>query len=183
MALTNQPYLPLYVQDWVSNNKLKLCSPGAHGLMINIMCLLHKEETYGKILLNQRYKQSDSNIKNFALMLDKLLPFSFDECCHFLKELIEEKTLLIQDDFLICERMVRDAELSAKRALSGKEGGKWNKKNNNIKPISKTVSKSEANTENETEYENEDIIDKKRRKKNAKNTTSDHLFADSEYLD
>lgn len=175
--------MPLYIQDWLSNNKLKLCSPGAHGLMINIMCLLHKEETYGRILLNQKYKQSDSTIKNFALMLDKLLPFSFDECWHFLKELIEEKTLLISGDFLVCERMVRDADLSAKRSLSGKEGGKWNKKNKQLKLKSKTLSKSEANTENEYENENEYKDEEIKEKKKAKKSNADHLFSDSEFID
>jgi uncharacterized protein YdaU (DUF1376 family) len=68
MALTDQPYLPLYVDDWMNNTKLKLCSPGAHGLMISIMCLMHKSEEYGVILLRQTFRQNERQ--------EKILPLS-----------------------------------------------------------------------------------------------------------
>ena len=123
MALTNQPYLPLYVKDWLTNNKLKLCSPGAHGLLINIMCVLHKEDSYGRILLNQKFKQSDKQIKNFASMFAKLLPFSEAEIERYLEELVSEKVLYIDDHYLYCDRMERDALLSKTRSATGKLGG------------------------------------------------------------
>lgn len=153
MALTNQPYLPLYVQDWLSNNKLKLCSIGAHGLMINIMCVLHKEKNYGKILLKQRYKQNPSKVENFACMFAKLLPFELADIKDLLSELIEEEILLLEGEenvYLVCNRMVEDAELSDIRAKAGKKGGKAKPKQN----PSKTLSKTQASTEYETEYEN-----------------------------
>src|SRR5690606_36136355 len=100
-----------------------LCSPIAHGLMINIMCLMHKSDDYGKILLKQKFKQTDKQNKNFALMLAKLLPFDLDAIGLGLDELIEENVLHIDGDVLICDRMVKDAQISIVRAENGRKGG------------------------------------------------------------
>lgn len=147
MALTDQPYLPLYVNDWMNNNKLKMCSPAAHGVMIQIMCLMHKEAAYGTILLKQKYKQTDNQIHNFALQVARLTPFDLVDVEPALTELIEEKVLQMIDDAIVCPRMVSDAEISAKRALAGKNGGK------KTQNIARTFAK--ANKEANTEYENE----------------------------
>jgi hypothetical protein len=155
MALTDQPYLPLYVDDWMNNTKLKLCSPGAHGLMISIMCLMHKSESYGIILLKQKFKQSDKQELNFASQIARLSSFDLFEIEKYFYELIDEKVLEIDGDNLICSRMVKDAEISKKRASSGKSGGK--KTQISIKNFAKA--NIEANTvignENESEYEDE----------------------------
>lgn len=172
MALTNQPYLPLYVDDWMNNNKLKMCSPAAHGIMISIMCIMHKEITYGKILLKQKFKQTDKQIKNFALQVAKLSAFDFTEIENAFGELINEGVLTIEGDELICPRMVKDFEISEKRAKAGKNGGTTNKNKNfaYTKPEANTEAKEEANIEantqanavNVNEYvivnENEDVI-------------------------
>lgn len=164
MALKNQPYLPLYVQDWLSNNKLKQCSLLGHGLMINIMCILHKEDSYGSILLKQKYKQNESNIVNFALMFAKLLPFDYNEICSGLNELVEENILLIDGDLLYCKRMVSDSELSSKRADAGSKGGKKTTQfASNF-----AQAKIQANTENEYEIENKENI------KVSENFSNDH---------
>ena len=102
MALNNQPYLPLYVDDWMNNNKLKLSSPSSHGLMISIMCIMHKEDFYGKILLKQKFKQNNKQINNFALQIAKLTAFDFNEILLPLEELIENKILIIDDDIDTC---------------------------------------------------------------------------------
>jgi len=124
MALTNQPYIPLYVRDWLTNNKLKMCSTPAHGLMINIMCIMHKEDEYGTLLLKQNFKQGSDICLNFASYLARLLPFDRAEIYTALQELIKESVLYIEEDKLMCKRMVDDAKLSTSRAKTGAEGGK-----------------------------------------------------------
>jgi len=124
MALTDQPYLPLYVKDWLTNNKLKMCSLEAHGILINVMCIMHKEDQYGTILLKQKFKQSDKQAINFAAMLNRLLPFNLGEIESGLDELLDEKALYIDGDLLICKRMVKAGGLSKTRADIGSEGGK-----------------------------------------------------------
>lgn len=160
MALTDQPYLPLYVDDWMNNTKLKMCSPGAHGLMISIMCLMHKSDTYGVILLKQKFKQSEKQTLNFASQIAKLTSFDLLEIEKNFNELIAEKVLEIEDDFLICKRMVKDADVSKKRASSGKNGGKATQKT--IKNFAKA--KVQANSGNGIESENDNEISNKNEK-------------------
>ena len=153
MALRDQPYFPLYVQDFLTDEKLSECSAQSTGVYIRIMCLMHKSEQYGNILLKQKHKQTDKQILNFALLLAKHFPYSVDVIESSLTELIEEGVLIMQGDLLIQKRMVKDNELSIKRAESGKRGG--------IKSLGKqdvfAQAKLQANTENE--IETEDIIE------------------------
>lgn len=154
MALTNQPYLPLYVQDWLSNNKLKFCSIGSHGLMINIMCVLHKENEYGTILLKQKYKQNGSKVKSFASMLAKLLPFELAEIEPCLHELLDEDVLTIENNILLCKRMVKDAALSMTRAIAGSKRVKGSKDFAPAKPQANAESESEDENTNENKDDN-----------------------------
>ena len=156
MPLTNQPYLPLYIKDWLTNNKLKLCTPATHGLLINIMCLMHKEDNYGTILLKQKFKQSNKQIINFASMFARMLAFDLVEIKPALEELIEEKILIIDNDLMICARMVKDAEISEMRANAGSKGGNITQKNK-VKGVNNFAkAKSKANTVNESVITNED---------------------------
>ncbi len=54
MALRNQPYFPLYVQDFLTDEKLAECSAESTGVYIRLMCILHKSEEYGCILLKTK---------------------------------------------------------------------------------------------------------------------------------
>lgn len=165
MALTNQPYLPLYVDDWMNNTKLKMCSPAAHGVMISIMSIMHKEATYGKILLKQKFKQTDKQIQNFALQVAKVSAFDFAEIENPLIELLSEGVLLIDGDYLVCKRMVRDAEISEKRSNAGVKGGASNKNKNfaytkiEAKPLTNSQANSEANTVIENGVVNESVVE------------------------
>lgn len=155
MALRNQPYIPLYVQDFLTDEKLMECSASATGVYIKIMCIMHKSEEYGTILLKQKHKQSDKQILNFATLLAKHLPFDFDTILDALNELISENVLQINGDYLIQKRMVKDNNLSMLRANSGSKGGKKNQEN--IRNFASTFANAKrvANAEYEIEYENE----------------------------
>lgn len=153
MALTDQPYLPLFVDDWMNNSKLKLCSPGAHGLMVSIMCLMHKSEQYGIILLKQKYKQTDKQILNFASQVAKQTSFDLLDVQSYLTELIDEKVLYLEGDHLTCFRMVKDAKTSLERSKSGKKGGAQTQKF----AQAKDEAKPQANTG--IESDNEIVID------------------------
>lgn len=157
MALRNQPYLPLYVQDFLTDEKLIECSAEATGVYIRLMCIFHKSDIYGCILLKQKDKQTDSNIKNFALKLAKQMPYDVSIIEHSLEELIEEKVLTLEEDLLFQKRMKKDGILSDKRAEAGKKGA--DKKN--AKDFAKAndeaneEAKDLATPENEYEYEDE----------------------------
>ena len=158
MALRNQPYIPLYVQDIMTDEKLNECCAATHGVYIKgIMCLMHKSETYGKILLRQKYKQNESKEKNFAVMFATHFPYSVDTIFAAITELILEGVCHFEDDYLVQKRMVKDGEISITRSLSGKKGGNITK-NNKVFAIAKdaanAIAKDAANTEYEYEYYN-----------------------------
>jgi len=151
MALRDQPYLPLYVQDIMTDEKLNECSAATHGIYIKgIMCLMHKSDPYGKILLKQKYKQTDKQILNFASQLAKNLLYTENEISLALTELINEQVCFIEGDYLIQKRMVKDNEISEKRALAGKKGGDQTQKKP-IKDKDFAKAKTEANPEDEDE--------------------------------
>lgn len=157
MALRDQPYLPLYVQDYLTDEKLNMCSPATQGIYIKIMCVFHKSDTYGGILLKQKDKQNESTCLNFALKLARLLPFNLPDINNAITELLDENVLQIDGDLLFQKRMVRDNEISEKRANAGKIGGIKTQINNKKQPKKFAKAKTQANTENENENENESI--------------------------
>jgi hypothetical protein len=143
MSLRNQPYIPLYVDDFLSDEKLIFCSAATTGVYIRLMCLMHKSEEYGKILLKQKFKQDESNLKNFASQLAVQLPYDYHTILFALEELVCSKVLQEEPCAISQRRMVKDNEISEKRALSGRRGGnKSLGKNKKISP--------ENNTETDT---------------------------------
>jgi hypothetical protein len=157
MALRNQPYLPLYVQDFMTDEKLMECSAETTGFYIRLMCILHKSDEYGTFLLKQKDKQNSNQIENFALKFAKYMPYSFEIILRSLEELISENVILIEDDKIIQKRMVKDNYISNLRSEVGKKGGNKTKfAKAKIKANGKA--KVQANTENEYENENENII-------------------------
>lgn len=148
MALRNQPYLPLYCQDYLTDEKLNMCSASSQGVYIKIMCIMHKSEEYGKILLKQKDKQTTKQIKNFAYKLAKLLPFTYKIIEPALTELIDEKVLYIEGDNLCQKRMIKDEKISFLRSKAGFKGGKTTQF---------AKAKDQATSENASEYGNEYI--------------------------
>ncbi|MEG1492423.1 MAG: hypothetical protein RSA62_05940 [Oscillospiraceae bacterium] len=127
MALRNQPFLPLFVDDFLSDEKLAECSAESTGVYIRIMCLMHKSESYGCLLLKQKDKQKESKIENFAFKLLRHLPYSYETILASLEELTLEKVLSIEGDKLFQKRMVKDGKVSEMRSISGQKGGKTTK--------------------------------------------------------
>ncbi len=151
MALRNQPYIPLYVQDYLTDEKLNMCSAASQGIFIKIMCMMHKSDEYGIILLKQKDKQNQSTCLNFATKLARLLPFDKAELKLAIQELVEEKVLYINGDKLYQKRMIYDNKISIIRAESGSKGGKKTQKDF-------AKAKIKASTEDESEIVIEDKI-------------------------
>lgn len=182
-ALRKLPYIPLYVQDFTSDEKLTGCSASAVGVYIFLLCFLHKSETYGKLILRTKdlltdeetdeiKKQIESKTKSktkskiiaFAKRLQRNMPFELYEIATGLTELEEERVITVEGIELYQKRMVRDGEISEKRSSNGALGGRpakeksTQKSKKGSKSESKKGSKSESelktNTEIENEYEN-----------------------------
>lgn len=156
MALRDQPYLPLYIKDFLTNTKLIECSAQSTGVYIRLMCIMHKSEEYGKILLKQKDKQSSNQIQNFVYKLVKQFPYSEKILFDSFTELIDEKVIYIDGDYLCQKRMVKDNDISIKRASAGKKGGG---NPNFVNKLVKTKKQTNTVIENEDEIVNENKIE------------------------
>jgi len=180
MALRNQPYIPLYVQDVMTDEKLNECSAATQGIYFRTMFLMHKSEPYGKILLKQNHKQDIEQVENFCSALAqqlaiKHLPFSCEEVTAAFIELVKNDVCQIEENFLVQKRMIRDNALSEIRAKAGRGGGKKTQSKNKKFATDFAKAKNKANTENEIEYENEN--------KNESFRKSENLFSDLSSLE
>jgi len=164
MARRDMPYLPLYVQDFLTDEKLIECSAEATGVYIRLLCIMHKSQEYGVILLKQKSKQNSSKILEFAYKLAKQMPWDVDTILRGLTELVEEGVVTIDGDRLYQKRMVKDGQISEKRAKSGQKGGKKSFQNRSDSSSSSSFAsgfacdfaqaKIQANSENENENHN-----------------------------
>ena len=168
MALRNQPYLPLYVQDFMSDEKLRECSAESVGVYIFLMCVMHKSDEYGKVALSNKYiclSKNQAGIRNFASMLAKHLPFTIEVIERSLDELLREKVIQLEGNCLVQKRMVKDCKTSEARALSGGKGGKKRVDNLTNISLSKNQANNQANSENEYDIVNEDVNDNNKKDK------------------
>jgi len=161
MALRNQPYIPLYVNDFVTDEKLMECSAESTGVYIRLMCILHKQEEYGTILLKQKYMQNGKQNKNFAHMFAKQMPYSAEIIERSLDELEQEGVITVSENCLSQKRMVKDGKLSDTRSKAGSV--RWKKGFAYAKPKANAYAKPQANItaniEANTEYDNDNDID------------------------
>jgi len=156
MALRNQPYLPLYVQDFLTDEKLIECSAESNGVYIRIMCVMHKSKEYGTILLQQKDQQDSKQINNFAAKLLKHLPYDLEVIKNGLEELIFEDVLQIDGDKLLQKRMIRDNDISIKRSKAGSRGG-FATANKSAKDVANPETETETETEDRTRTKTEKI--------------------------
>ena len=162
MALRDQPYLPLYVQDYLTDEKLSCCSYATQGIYIRIMCILHKSENYGGILFKQIPKQNFSSRQYFDFIISRQTGIDLQNVTEAVDELLLFDVLKITQkegvDFLYQKRMVTDFDVSNKRSESAKKGGG----NPNLKRKNLFKQNSKQIPEYENEYENEIKNDLKR---------------------
>jgi hypothetical protein len=144
MALRGQPYLPLYVKDFQTDEKLLECSAAATGIYIRLLCIMHQSSEYGTILLKQKDKQNESTCLNFACKLLRFMPYEQDVIFNGLQELVDNDVIQMTSSKLSQKRMVKDNLISVKRAAAGRKGGK------KTREIAKA--KVQANTEIANEY-------------------------------
>lgn len=166
MARKDKPYLSLYVQDFMSDEKLRECSAESVGVYIFVMCVLHKSDTYGSMKIKDKYFCLDfaytfayDFASPCASMLVRHLPFSEETIRNSLVELIKEGVLSIdmENNILYQKRMVNDGLLSETRAEAGSKGGKISKRSS--KDISKTKANSQANIQANTDIDIDNEID------------------------
>lgn len=122
MSRRDQPYIPLYAQDFLTDEKLRECSAASVGVYIMLMCVMHKQEEYGTILLREKDRKSEDIIQDFSRKLAKHLPFGVEVIGDALRELLDEDVIQLEGDRISQKRMVKDADVSEKRSSAGRKG-------------------------------------------------------------
>lgn len=125
MTQRNQPYLKLYVQDFMSDEKLNECSAEATGVYIRLMCIMHKNEEYGVVRLKAKDKHSGRPVTDLARKLARQMPYDAKTIERGLDELLEEGVLNLDGDMLYQKRMVHDGRASSVRAAASRQ--RWNR--------------------------------------------------------
>lgn len=160
MALRDQPCLPLNVQDFLNDEKLLECSASATGIYIRLMCMMHKSDPYGKIAIKSRDISlfgGTEPLEQFASQLVRHMPYDKKEILNALKELVGEGVLYVDGNYLCQKRMIRDSEISEKRAEAGRRGSSITNKrfaatNDATKPSAKPSPKPSPKPKTETKH-------------------------------
>jgi len=151
-ASNKQPAMLVYVKDWLTSVKLKRAGAAAKGIWADFMFQTYLTPgnrgvfDYAKlgkdvsILLEHLLKQKDKqNLKDASNLLGDLIHkeeafcsefenvFGYNKeefCVPLAKLLITGAAKINANGYLYSSRMVRDADISEKRAAAGSKGGK-----------------------------------------------------------
>ncbi len=110
------PWMKFYPTDWRADPALRMCSVGARGLWMEILCLMHEAEPYGSLRING----NEITPRQIA----SLAGTSPSEVEEWLSEL-EVAGVFSRDDsgVIISRRMQRDKAKAESDKANGKRGG------------------------------------------------------------
>jgi hypothetical protein len=111
--------MKFYPADWRSDVALRSCSPGARGIWIDLIGLMHEAEPYGFLVIN--------GVKPSVSALSRLLNVHHKTLIAALKELLEHGVYSVDSEGVIySRRMVRDREKAIEDQENGRLGGNPN---------------------------------------------------------
>lgn len=139
--------------EWMSDSRLRLCSAGARGLWIDILCLMHLSNERGYLLIDDTVLDEE--------MLQKRLGYDAKEFEYCFTEL-RRYNIIKKDEKnrYFSKTMVNVQKISEKRSVSGKLGGNPNlkvlvKQNDNLVKQNSNLLKQNPNLDKQNE-----ILDK-----------------------
>lgn len=110
------PWFKFFPANWRGNTKLRLCSIGARGLWMEMLCIMHDAEPYGHLLNN--------GVAVSNKQLAQLAGIALTEVQKFMCELELAGVYSRTDDKIIFSRkMVRDKAKTEKAQYDGLDGG------------------------------------------------------------
>jgi hypothetical protein len=107
--------MKFYPADWRSDPKLRMCSIGARGLWVEMLCVMHEAEPYGYLISNGRAITSRQ--------MAGLAGVTAGECMKYLLELASAGVYSLDDEKIFSRRMVRDKAKADSDRENGKGGG------------------------------------------------------------
>lgn len=111
-----EPWMKFYTSDWRADPRLKMCSPAARGMWIEMICLMHEATPYGQLLIHGQ----SPNVAQLA----SLTGIQVAECSDLVAELERNGVFSRTREGVIYSRKL--VRMEAKAALArkvGKRGG------------------------------------------------------------
>lgn len=108
-------YIQFYPNDWLGDLELQGCSASTQGIWINLICLMHRSNRYGYLVIKGRApstKEIANLLRKRKGMVDKAI-----------KELLEAEVCRITSDgILYSQRMIEDEEKRRVKSMAGSKG-------------------------------------------------------------
>lgn len=134
----SNPWLKFYPSDWRSDPALRMCSIGARGLWMEMLCVMH--ENGGELSVNGK----GLSLKQLATLA------GCPDVDALIEELEDAGVFSRRDDGTIySRRMIRDAEKAEQDKANGRKGG-----NPDLKPV---VNPQDKAQKPEARYQKEEV--------------------------
>ena len=114
--MSKQPWLKFDAEAWLSDPHLRMCSPAAQGLLINLMAIAHGANPYG-YLVNGTLAINDQNIGKIMAWNRQTVGKAWAEL------VLHGRTVEAECGLWYIPRMVKDHAESAKHSANGAKGG------------------------------------------------------------
>lgn len=115
--MAKMPFFKFFPDEYLSDEKLRMCSLHARGLWLEILCYMHKSARRGYLQISGKPLSTDQ-ISRLCGGVAK------DTVSQLLRELTDVGVFSVDDTgFLFCRRMVRETEAFNGRVESGSKGG------------------------------------------------------------
>lgn len=111
-----RPAFQFYPSDWLSDTALRMCSEGARGIWMDMICYMHEGTPYGHLKVNHKVILPQTLARMVGCELSSLEGY--------LSELVTAGVVQVDaDGCMFSKRMVKDEALRNARAAGGKLGG------------------------------------------------------------
>lgn len=110
------PFLKFYTSDWRSDPRLKMCSPAARGVWIEMICLMHEATPYGHLLIHGQ-TPNEGQLASLTGIPSAELP---DLVAELERMGVFSRT---KEGVIYSRKLVRMASKSAVARKNGKRGG------------------------------------------------------------
>lgn len=151
-----KPWMKFYPSDWRADPALRMCSIGARGLWMEMICVMHEAEPYGSLLVN--------GMPVSEHQLAGLAGINARDARGFLNELRSSGVFSANDGTIISRRMQRDHDKAERDKANGKGGGNPDLKptvNEGVNPPDNGVDKAqrlEARDQNSEKKKNNQAV-------------------------
>jgi hypothetical protein len=144
--MKRKPWLKFHTQDWLADSHLRMCSPVAHGLLINLISIAHSGDPYGHL--------TNGGMAIGPHEASKILSWNKQTISKAWAELDRNGRIVQSDDMVwYIPRMVKDNAYSLRQSGLGKKGGNPTLKAPLKAPLNPEQRRIELEQESETDIE------------------------------